>query len=77
MNIARNYFQNGTTVCIYPTPLLRAGCDIKSIFKWSKAGLNFPFPRQVDVPRLKNLVDLTIYPFPVEEGMNSCLSQEY
>ena len=29
--------------CIYPTPPLRAGCETRSILKWSTAGLNSKF----------------------------------
>ena len=30
-------------VCIYSTTLPLARCDTRSIFKWSKAGLNLEF----------------------------------
>ena len=31
------------SVCIYPTPLLQAGCDTRSVIKQSKAILNSEF----------------------------------
>ena len=34
----------GTThICIHLTPLLQEGCDTRSIFKWSTAGLDSVF----------------------------------
>ena len=35
--------QEKVYVCIYPTPLPRTGCDIRSIFKQSTTGLNSGF----------------------------------
>ena len=44
-------------IYIFTNPSVQAGYDTRSIFKW-----NFPSPRLVASPRLKNLVCPTIYP---------------
>ena len=49
---------------LFTNPSARVGYDTRSIFKRSLTGLNseFPSPRLVAKPRLKNLVCPTIYP---------------
>ena len=48
---------------IFNNPSARAGYDTRPIFKWSLTGLNseFPSPRLVASPRLKNPVCPNIY----------------
>ena len=47
---------------LFTNPSARAGYDTRSIFKRSLTSFNFPSPRLVASPRLKNLVCPTIYP---------------
>ena len=51
--------------CIYPTPSLLAGCNPRSIFKWSLTGLNpeFSFSLTSRHTKLKSLLCPTIYPY--------------
>ena len=53
-----------SSLTIFTNPSARAGYDTRSIFKRSLTDLNseFPSPRLVASPRLKNPVFPTIYP---------------
>ena len=54
--------------CIYPTPPLQAGCDIKSIFKWSKVGLNSYFLLLDWLPTMAREPSLPLYFYPLLKG---------